>query len=368
MRNNLLQLCVVVPTFNEAGNVPVLLEKLTSVLKDYSWEVVFVDDDSPDGTVQTLQAIALGDERVRVIRRVGRRGLSSACIEGMLSSAAPYLAVMDADLQHDEHCLPLMFMALHEESYDVAIGTRYMEGGGTGEWSQSRLNISKGATYLTQKILNIQMSDPMSGFFMVRREVLDQAVYRLSSIGFKILLDLVVSSPPGLRIKEIPFQFGQRLAGESKLDARVAWDFVLLLADKTVGRYIPVRLISFAAVGSMGVMVHLTVLTVAKAIFSMPFMQAQTTAVICAMVFNFYLNNLLTYRDQQLRGSNWWSGLFKFMLACGLGGAANVGVANFIFNQEGLWLLSGLAGILVGVMWNYGVTSIWVWPSRRAKS
>ena len=368
MRSSPLQLCVVVPTFNEVGNAPVLLEKLSAVLKDLSWEVVFVDDDSPDGTASTLQWIALQDERVRVIRRVGRRGLSSACIEGMLSSPAPYLAVMDADLQHDEHCLPLMFKALHDESYDVAIGTRYMEGGGTGDWSERRLNISKGATYLTQKILNISMSDPMSGFFMVRREVLDKSVYRLSSIGFKILLDLVVSSPPGLRLKEIPFQFGQRLAGESKLDARVAWDFLLLLADKTVGRFIPVRLMSFAAVGSIGVLVHLLVLSAAKAIFTLSFVQAQSLAVIFAMVFNFYLNNVLTYRDQQLRGVNWWGGLIKFMLACGLGGAANVGVANFIFNQDGLWLLSGLAGILVGVIWNYGVTSIWVWPSRRPKS
>ena len=359
-----LQLCVVIPTFNEAGNVAVLVDRLSHVLQGLVWELVFVDDDSDDGTAGVLQAIALSDSRVRVIRRVGRRGLSSACIEGMLASPAPYLAVMDADLQHDEKCLPLMFQAL-DEGFDLAVGTRYMEGGGTGDWSAQRLNISKAATHLTQKLLNIELNDPMSGFFMLRRQVLDDAVYRLSSIGFKILVDLVASSPKRLRVKEIPFQFGLRVAGESKLDSRVAWDFLMLLADKTIGRFVPVRLISFAAVGALGVGVHLLVLGLCKSLLAMPFVQAQAMAVLVAMVFNFYLNNLLTYRDQQLHGRRWMWGLLKFMLACGLGGAANVGVANYLYGNDGMWVVSGLAGILVGVIWNYGVTSILVWPQRR---
>ena len=359
-----LQLCVVIPTFNEAGNVAVLVDRLSHVLQGLVWELVFVDDDSEDGTAGVLQAIALSDSRVRVIRRVGRRGLSSACIEGMLASPAPYLAVMDADLQHDEKCLPLMFQAL-DEGFDLAVGTRYMAGGGTGDWSAQRLNISKAATSLTQKLLNIELNDPMSGFFMLRRQVLDDAVYRLSSIGFKILVDLVASSPKRLRVKEIPFQFGLRVAGESKLDSRVAWDFLMLLADKTIGRFVPVRLISFAAVGALGVGVHLLVLGLCKSLLALPFVQAQAMAVLVAMVFNFYLNNLLTYRDQQLHGSRWLGGLVKFMAACGLGGAANVGVANYLYGNDGMWVVSGLAGILVGVIWNYGVTSILVWPQRR---
>ena len=362
-----LQLCVVIPTFNEAGNVAVLVERLSHVLQGLVWELVFVDDDSKDGTAGVLQAIALCDSRVRVIRRVGRRGLSSACIEGMLASPAPYLAVMDADLQHDENCLPLMFQAL-DEGFDLAVGTRYMAGGGTGDWSAQRLNISKAATSLTQKLLNIELNDPMSGFFMIRRQVLDDAVYRLSSIGFKILVDLVASSPKPWRVKEIPFQFGLRVAGESKLDSRVAWDLLMLLADKTIGRFLPVRLISCAAVGTMGVGVHLLVLGLCKSWLALPFVQAQTMAVLVAMVFNFYLNNVLTYRDQQLHGSRWLWGLLKFMVACGLGGAANVGVANYLYGNDGMWVVSGLAGILVGVIWNYGVTSILVWPQRRKAS
>lgn len=366
MTNPALELSVVIPTFNEVGNVSVLIERLTHTLQGRAWEIIFVDDDSRDGTYQKLQSIAASNNRVRVLRRVGRRGLSSACIEGLLASAAPYLAVMDADLQHDENCLPAMFQAVQSEGFDLAVGSRYVEGGSTGDWSQQRLSVSKWATFLSQKILKLTLQDPMSGFFMMRRAVLENAVYRLSSLGFKILVDLVVSSPQPLRIKEIPFHFGLRVAGESKLDTRVAWDYVMLLADKTVGRYIPAKLISFASVGAMGVGVHLLILGSAKTLLAMPFMAAQATAVLVSMVFNFYLNNLLTYRDQQLQGRAWWWGLFKFMLACSLGGAANVGVANYLYGHDGWWVLSGLMGILVGLIWNFGVTSILVWPRRGA--
>jgi len=367
MTNASLELTVVIPTFNEVGNVSVLIDRLTHTLQGIEWEIIFVDDDSRDGTYQKLQTIAATNARVRVLRRVGRRGLSSACIEGLLASAAPCLAVMDADLQHDESCLPAMYQAVHSEGFDLAVGSRYIEGGSTEGWSQERVSVSKWATLLSQKLLKLTLKDPMSGFFMMRRHVLEDAVYNLSSLGFKILVDLVVSSPRPLRIKEVPFHFGLRVAGESKLDTRVAWDYLLLLADKTVGRYIPAKLISFASVGAMGVGVHLLILGTAKTVLSMPFVAAQASAVLVSMVFNFYLNNLLTYRDQQLQGRAWVWGLLKFMLACSLGGAANVGVANYLYGNDGMWVLSGLMGILVGLIWNFGVTSIFVWPQRAAR-
>jgi len=358
-------LAVVIPTFNESLNVGVLIERLHATLQDVAWEAIFVDDDSPDGTAQHLHTLAATDPHVRCIRRVGRRGLSSACVEGMLSTSAPYIAVMDADLQHDETLLPTMLSALRDEPYDLAIGTRNMEGGSVGEWADSRRNTSLFATSLSQRVLGLTIKDPMSGFFMLRRHVIEDAVYDLSSMGFKILVDLVVSSRKTLRIKEIPFRFGVRLAGESKLDNRVAWDYLMLLADKTVGRYVPVQLLSFASVGAVGVLVHLSILWTCMAWLAVPFVIAQTSAVMMSMVFNFFLNNALTYRDKQLHGWAWWVGLVKFMLACGIGAASNVGVASYIYSDWGYWLFSGLAGILVGLMWNYVTTSLFVWPQRR---
>lgn len=361
------ELAVVIPTFNELGNITPLLALLEKALDGVRWEAIFVDDDSPDGTSQFLMALSARNPRVRCLRRVGRRGLSSACVEGMLSSGADCLAVIDADLQHDETLLPKMLLVLQQEPYDLVVGTRYMEGGSVSGWDSSRQKISSVATALSQRMLGIQLKDPMSGFFMIRRSAFEGAVYGLSSIGFKILVDLMASSKTPLRVKELPYQFRNRLAGQSKLDNRVAWDYLMLLADKTIGRYVPTRLVSFAAIGSFGVLVHLLVLKLALSLMGADFVAGQTIAVTVAMVGNFFLNNALTYRDQQLRGWSILSGLIKFMLACSIGAFANVGVASYIHSGYGHWALSALAGIVVGTVWNYGATAwlVWIKPKRQ---
>ncbi|MEX8498620.1 glycosyltransferase [Leptothrix ochracea] len=362
-----LELAVIIPTFNEVDNVEELVRRLHHVLAGVAWEAVFVDDDSTDGTAAKLHELSNCDPQVRCLRQVGRRGLSSACVEGMLSTGARFLAVMDADLQHDEALLAGMLQALRDEPVDLVVGTRYMDGGDVGEWHTSRQKISTLATHMSQKMLGLNLRDPMSGFFMLRRSSFEASVYGLSSIGFKILVDLVASSPTPLRVKELPYQFRTRLAGESKLDNRVAWDYLMLLADKTVGRYIPTRLVSFGVIGGFGVLVHLAVLRVALGLIGPDFVEAQTVAVTIAMISNFFLNNALTYRDQRLKGWGVIAGLLKFMAACSIGAVANVGVAAYIHSGSGNWLVSGLAGILVGTIWNYGATAylVWIKPKRR---
>ena len=361
-----LQLAVIIPTFNEVDNMAELVSRLDHVLAGVQGEAIFVDDDSPDGTAARVRELSQSDPRVRCIRRVGRRGLSSACVEGMLSTHAPYLAVMDADLQHDEALLAPMLRALQTEPVDIVIGTRYMEGGGVADWQASRQHISLIATRMSQRILKVSISDPMSGFFMLRRDCFEASVYRLSSIGFKILVDLLVSSPQPMRVKELPFHFRLRHAGRSKLDNRVAWDYLMLLADKTIGHWVPVRFISFGLIGASGVVVHLAVLKTLLSLLGSGFTAAQTIAVMVAMVGNFFLNNALTYRDQRLKGWGGLAGLLKFMAACGIGAVANVGVASYMYGGNSNWLLSSLAGIVVGTAWNYGATAwlVWMKPKR----
>ena len=373
-----IELAVIIPTFKELGNVEEMLRRLNTVLAGINWEVIFVDDDSPDGTAARLHQISRSNPRVRCLRRVGRRGLSSACVEGMLATGAPCIAVMDADLQHDETLLPKMLSVLQDnnedkggETYDLVVGTRYMEGGGAEGWDSSRQKISSLATRLSQRLLGLKLNDPMSGFFMIKRTAFEGAVYGLSSIGFKILVDLVVSSPTPLRVKELPYQFRNRHAGESKLDNRVAWDYLMLLVDKTIGRWVPSRLVSFAAIGSFGVLVHLAVLRASLSWPGNSFVAAQTIAVMVAMVGNFFLNNALTYRDQQLKGWGIFGGLLKFMAACSVGAVANVGVAAYIHGTDGStasWLVSALAGIVVGTVWNYGATAWLVWVKPKPKA
>jgi dolichol-phosphate mannosyltransferase len=298
-----LEVAVIVPTFNERDNVTELIARVERALRDISWEMIFVDDDSPDGTSDEVKRIGASDNRIRCITRIGRRGLSSACIEGMLASAAPVFVVMDGDLQHDESRIPAMLNALRAEGVQLVIASRYTAGGAIGEWDRTRAFLSRVATRLSRVVCRQPISDPMSGFFMITAEALDGCVRRLSGKGFKILLDLVASSPAVLRVAEVPYTFRERLHGESKVDSLVMWDFGMLLAEKTIGRYIPVRFFAFTLVGGAGVLVHMAVLAALRNA-QVGFSNAQAIATVVAMIFNFWLNNLLTYRDRRLRGTS----------------------------------------------------------------
>ena len=361
------ELSVIVPTFNERDNVHELIRRLQEVLDGYRWEVIFVDDDSPDETASLVRELAQKDGRVRCVQRIGRRGLSSACVEGMLASSSPYLAVIDGDLQHDESLLPRMLELLRDSDKQIVIGTRYAGGGGVGEWDKSRVAISSFASRLSRFVLKSELSDPMSGFFMLRRDWMETAMRRLSGIGFKILVDLFASAPTAPRFAELPYEFRVRQKGESKLDSQAAWDYIMLLLDKLVGHLVPVRFVSFGIVGGIGVLVHFTVLAILFQSLGLSFNVGQATATLVAMTSNFALNNALTYRDMRLKGWRWFKGLFSFMLACGVGAIANVGVASYLFEMQTQWILAGLAGILVGMVWNYVVTMLYTWKAPVAK-
>lgn len=363
-----LEISVIVPTFNERDNVLELVSRLERCLAGRAWEVIFVDDDSPDDTAALVRRLAQQDRRVRCLQRIGRRGLSSACVEGMLASGAPVLAVMDGDLQHDEELLPRMLDVLKQGDADVVVGTRYSAGGGVGQWEASRARMSRFATRLSRYVVRADISDPMSGFFALRREAFEAAVRQLSSIGFKILLDLVASSPAPLRICELPYQFRTRRAGESKLDSQAVWEYLMLLVDKLVGAYVPARFVAFAAIGGLGVAVHFVVLAALFGPLHVSFAASQTAAALVAMTSNFALNNALTYRDRRLRGWGWLKGWLSFTLVCSIGLLANVGIAAYLFASQTAWVLAALAGIAVGAVWNYAVTSAYTWRSRARRA
>ena len=359
-----IELSVIVPTFNERDNVWEIVRRLESCLEGIAWEVIFVDDDSGDGTAAQVREAAQQNRRVRCLQRIGRRGLSSACVEGMLASSAPYLAVMDGDCQHDESILPRMLDLLRAGDTDLVVGSRYMDGGGIGEWNASRARMSRFATRLGRVVVRQELSDPMSGFFALRRDALELSVRRLSTLGFKILVDVIASSPQPLRVKEVPYEFKDRRAGQSKLDSQAVWDYVMLLADKLIGHLVPVRFVAFMAVGTLGVLVHFAVLTTLFRTLAAPFAYSQAAATIAAMTSNFALNNALTYRDMRLKGWRWLKGWASFMAACSVGALANVGIAAYLFSHSTLWVLAALAGIVVGAVWNYAVTAMYTWNGQ----
>ena len=360
------ELAVVIPTLNERDNVPIMVERLNRVLQGIAWEAIFVDDDSPDGTADVVRALARTQGNIRVLQRLGRRGLSSACIEGILSSAAPYAAIMDGDLQHDENLLPVMLAKLKAERLDIVIASRHVKEGGVGEWQRSRVMISDFATRLGRLVVKADLSDPMSGFFMIKRDAFSGAMRALSGQGFKILLDLFASAPRPLAFAEVPLNFRPRLHGESKLDAMVAWEYLMLLLEKLVGPAVPVRFLLFSLIGGLGVGTHLLTLWFGTHVLFVGFAAAQTAATIVAMTGNFLLNNLFTYRDRRLRGKRLLTGLISFYAVCGVGTVANVGVAAHLVYGHTSWWLAGLAGAAVSVVWNYAMSSIFTWSPRRA--
>ncbi|MCK1445074.1 glycosyltransferase family 2 protein [Bradyrhizobium sp. 2] len=358
------ELSVIVPTFNERDNVTVLYRRLEATLANVAWEVVFVDDNSPDGTWDVVRALAQRDNRVRCVRRIGRRGLSGACIEGILASSAPYVAVIDADLQHDETQLPKMLLLLASDQADLVVGSRYIEGYKSEGFNKQRAGASALATELARKALRVEIADPMSGFFMVRRDRFEDLAPKLSVHGFKILLDLVASANGSLRAVEIPYTFGERQHGESKLDSMVALDFLGLVLAKFTNDAVSLRFILFAMVGGIGLVVHLTTLFIALQLFKAPFAEAQAAGAVVAMTSNFALNNFLTYRDQRLKGFALLRGLIAFYIVCSVGLLANVGVAFSVYDQEPIWWLAGMAGALMGVVWNYAMSGLFVWRKK----
>lgn len=354
-------LSIIVPTLNESGNVKPLVQAIKRALGKTGWEVIFVDDDSSDGTAAVAKEIARYDMRMRCIRRIGRQGLASAVIEGMLASSADYVAVIDGDLQHDERLLEDMLNLLKEDQTDLVVASRFApEGDASCLDGVHRHLLSRIGNLLAQKILRVTLSDPMSGFFMVRRKIFDRYASKLSGRGFKVLLDLIASVSEPLRITELPMHFRSRNSGISKLGLSVALEFAAMLLEKTIGRIVPLRFFTFSIVGGTGVLVHLAVLRLALAA-AWPFALAQGLAGIVAMTSNFWLNNFTTYRDKKLSGGRFFVGLLSFYAVCSVGFITNVGVAQTLFSQNHSWWLSGILGAAVGAVWNYSVSSALTW-------
>jgi dolichol-phosphate mannosyltransferase len=369
-----LRLGVVLPTYNERGNLRLLVERLDAALAGIAWEAIFVDDNSPDGTADEARAIAREDNRVRVLQRIGRRGLSSAAIEGMCATAAPVVAVMDADHQHDPALLPQMLAAVESGDFDLAYASRFAEGASTEAWGRpDRVRASSLANRIANKVTGVELSDPMSGYFMLKSDVLRSDAHRLSGVGFKILLDILATVDQPLRIKEVPLQFAARAEGESKLDRTVVFEFLIGLYDKWLGRIIPTRFALFGTIGAMGVVVHMAVLATVLNLFGADFMVShypketafifgQTSAAVVAMTFNFILNNELTYADSRLRGAMpILIGWARFALTCAFGLLTNIGAATALVRIGIHPYAAALVGVVLGSVWNFALSSRFVW-------
>jgi dolichol-phosphate mannosyltransferase len=355
---------IIAPTFNERENIRPLVEAIGKAMGHVAWELIIVDDDSPDGTAEEALVLAREGLPVRCIRRIGRRGLASAVVEGALASNAEYIAVIDADMQHDESILPKMLEVLSTTETDLVIGSRHIEGGGLGDWSATRQKMSRLATWCATKVIGSQVADPMSGFFAIKRDLFHACVYDLSQQGYKILLDILTSSPRPLKVVELPYVFRTRTRGESKMDAIVIGEFLFLLIDKLTDGLIPPKFVLFSIIGGIGLGLHLAVLSALRLMDS-NFLPAQLVATYSAMTLNYVMNNSITYRSQRLRGLQFYTGYFIFVLVCSIGSLANIGVAELMLADYESWALAGAVGALMSAVFNFSGTSQLVWRQRR---
>jgi len=356
----MLELAVIVPTLNERENVKPLIARLEDSLAGIEWEVVFVDDDSPDATAELCRQIGRGDHRVRVLQRIGRRGLASACIEGILATCAPFVAIIDGDLQHDETLIPQMLARLKSDNLDLVIGSRNVAGGSMGRFAASRVRLSNLGRLASRRVISCELQDPMSGFFVADRRFINIAMPRISAIGFKILLDLIASSPRLVRLAEVPYEFQSRFRGESKLDTTVGFEYLTLVLHKLIGSIVPVQFVIFGLVGLVGVFVHLAVLS-ALLFQGAPFARAHAVATAVAILANFFLNNLVTHRDGRLRGWSLLPGLVVFFEVCALGALSNFALAKLLYSAGSPWQLAGIVGMAVSSVWNYSVSAALSW-------
>jgi len=366
-RHGEIDIAVVLPTFNERENIAEVIARLSAALAGLDWELIFVDDDSPDATAELVNSYALQDRRIRLIRRIGRRGLSSACIEGILATPAACVAVMDADLQHDERILPQMLRKLRGEGLDVVVATRHADGGSMSEFSARRAFLSRLGQRISRAVSSCELTDPMSGFFLLRRSFFLEVVHGLHGGGFKILLDILATSQRPVRLGEVGYRFRNRVYGESKLDVSVAVEYLFLVLSKFTGGALPTRFVAFALVGAIGLIVNVTFLSVLFVRFHLGFPASQAWATFAAMTGNFFLNNQITYRDRRPRGKYLVFGLINFWLACSFGAWANVSFAENLLRSGVPWYVAGFAGTVLSAVWNYSVSSLFTWQMPQAR-
>jgi len=375
----LVKVTIVSPTYNEAENIPRLVREVDRAMSGIDYELLIADDDSPDRTWAVAQELANQNPRVRVLRRTKNRGLSPAVIHAFLSSTSDYVGVIDADLQHDPAILPHMIAAV-DAGAEIAVGSRYVNGGGTGAWNAVRRFQSWVATKLAQTFLGVELSDPMSGYFVLPRDQFNRVYKQLDSSGFKILLEIIARLAPAA-IEEIPYTFRTRTAGQSKLSSRVVLQYLgQLWRLSSVSRYMSVRFVKFALVGASGTLVNLCAFLMFVSLFGLRDWRISALSSLVANLTNYVFNNAWTFVDRVHRGWSVLRGYVSYLAFSLIGLSASTLTFAGLFRVLNIYLrlaqsskesyIFALAcqfvAILVGTVFNYELNKRFTWRNKDA--
>ena len=348
---------IVLPSYNESESICSTIDEIISILEDAKipFEIVVSDDNSPDITWKLVDDTYSKDKRVRVLRRMKDKGLSAAVIDGFRFAKGDMLFVMDADGQHDPIILPNMVKSL--KTADLVVGSRYVKGGGVGSWSKSRIFVSRFASYLAYPFMGSnRIKDPMAGFFGLKKSLFDKL--DLDVKGYKILLGIILAAKRKLRIKEVPYVFRTRAAGESKLGFKVIFDYLSMLMKFFISSN--AEFLKFATVGFLGTIVNLAVMFLSVDVASIPVMLASPIAVEVSIIHNFLLNNYWTFSKRNI-STSFISRLWKFNLVSLVSLVITFLVVLFFTTYTSLWyLLAQAIGILFGFLANYLLNHKWV--------
>jgi dolichol-phosphate mannosyltransferase len=373
---------VITPTFNEAENLPILVGRLHDALADIPHEIIVADDDSPDRTWEVAEGLAADDPRITVMRRFHDPGLSASVLDGMSVARGEVLAVIDADLQHDESILADMVEQVLDDRADVVVGSRSTAGGGYGEWSSSRRFVSWVATLIARLLLRVPVSDPMSGYFAVSRRAYEATAPQLNPRGFKILLEFIGRNRD-LRVSEVGYEFSNRVHGETKLNRSVIRSYLLGVAELRLGRQVNPTFLLYVLVGIVGLIVNSTAFWLAEWIgFPVvttglndeidPIATSFLFSLQLSILVLFVLNNEFTFWEQRFQGLRLLPAFVVYEAMSLLG--AGVHVAVFTFLQESGFLLSffggatrvvhNLLGAVVALIINWYLNTTYLWRRR----
>ena len=353
---------LIVPTYNERENIEALYTTVASALSGLDWEIMFVDDNSPDGTAAAAEALASKDPRVRLVVRFHDRGLTSAVLQGIYSVTMPNVVVTDADLQHDLLKVPEMLRLLNADEADLVIATRYQaEGSAGGLSTRFRTLLSDLGTRIGKVLFRVPVSDPMSGFFAFRRKSLLPVLTRVDPLGFKILLDVLLLGRGQMRVREVPYSFHSRHAGSSKLNWRVQWDFMIQVLYHLMHGFIPHDLISFVLVGASGAVLQFTILGIFYAA-GLAAETGQAAAIVSVTLWNFLLNHYLTFHRELKLGRDLLQKFVLYALATAIGIMLNISAATLTLESLRLSRLpESLLGACIDTIWRFAIARSLIW-------
>lgn len=370
-----VHLSLIVPTYNERANIDLLVQQISDMLDRFlpgSYELILVDDDSPDRTWEYALSMQAKYPHLRVMRRQQERGLATAVIRGWQVAQGKVLGVIDGDLQHPPEVLGKLLKAI-DAGADVAVASRYAQGGGVGSWSGVRHFLSRGAIRVALFLLpevSSRLSDPMSGYFLLRREAIAEC--KLDPIGYKILLE-VMGRGNIKQVADVGYTFHERTSGSSKVTWRQYEEFVRhLLRLRFATGNVPVgglgRFLRFGLVGLSGVIVDYFILLLLYKVLGLDFSLSKVVAVAIAIMNNFVWNDLWTFNDTARLAQGWQAILIRFIrfaIACSLGAFINIGLAILLKESLGIhFIVANLIAIAASTAWNYMINLKFNWKAK----